>query len=180
MKNIKRLLLALAVILVLPMCKKGENDPFISLRSRDARITAKWKLTKIEGKTTIAAVPTEYKYDGSIYSMTTTPGGTTTATGTFEMTIDKRGSLLYSGSYTQNAQQTVTTGENYWYWISNNKNKCYIYLGVPVGGQTLFVGGEYAIDQLKHKELILAKKDENTTGTVKTTTEMKYTFTKAE
>ena len=50
MKNLKiALFVVLAATFILPSCKKGENDPFISLKSRDARITAKWKLTKIEG-----------------------------------------------------------------------------------------------------------------------------------
>jgi len=29
---------------LLPTCKKGENDPFLSLRSRKAKITGEWKL----------------------------------------------------------------------------------------------------------------------------------------
>jgi len=41
------LILTCAVLLAggLTSCKKGENDPFLSLRSRKARVTGKWNLT---------------------------------------------------------------------------------------------------------------------------------------
>ena len=45
-KNILFIALSLVVgSTVLTGCKKGENDPFLSLKSRDARITELWKLT---------------------------------------------------------------------------------------------------------------------------------------
>ena len=43
-----------AILLTAPFiissCKKGANDPTISLRSRDARIEGKWTMKKLEGK----------------------------------------------------------------------------------------------------------------------------------
>jgi hypothetical protein len=46
MKNIKLLLLFVILIsTILPSCKKGENDPFLTLRARKARITGEWRLT---------------------------------------------------------------------------------------------------------------------------------------
>lgn len=35
---------------IISSCKKGANDPSISLRSRDARIEGKWTMKKLEGK----------------------------------------------------------------------------------------------------------------------------------
>ncbi len=34
--------------LVLEGCKKGENDPFLTLSSRRARLAGDWKMTKLE------------------------------------------------------------------------------------------------------------------------------------
>jgi hypothetical protein len=46
MKNFKiALFVVLAAAFVLPSCKKGENDPFLSLHSRKARVVGEWKLT---------------------------------------------------------------------------------------------------------------------------------------
>lgn len=38
------LLLVLASFLIFPSCKKGENDPFLSLRSRKNRLSGEWVL----------------------------------------------------------------------------------------------------------------------------------------
>jgi hypothetical protein len=56
--NYKKLVLCFgfAILLTTPIiissCKKGANDPTISLRSRDARIEGKWNMKKMEGKVT--------------------------------------------------------------------------------------------------------------------------------
>jgi hypothetical protein len=39
----------LAISFILTSCKKGEEDPFFSLKSRKARLKGEWKLTDIEG-----------------------------------------------------------------------------------------------------------------------------------
>lgn len=41
---------AISTPLFISSCKKGANDPSISLRSRDARIVGKWNMKKMEGK----------------------------------------------------------------------------------------------------------------------------------
>ncbi|MBD78400.1 MAG: hypothetical protein CL840_05740 [Crocinitomicaceae bacterium] len=41
----KNLLLILAVVAALSACKKGENDPFISLKTRKGRLSGDWKVT---------------------------------------------------------------------------------------------------------------------------------------
>jgi hypothetical protein len=46
----KVFLVMLAALIVIPAfqsCKKGENDPAISFRSRDARLIGNWKLVKV-------------------------------------------------------------------------------------------------------------------------------------
>ena len=47
MKSNKVLLIALSILLAVPFfnsCKRGDNDPFISFKARDSRISAVWEL----------------------------------------------------------------------------------------------------------------------------------------
>ena len=50
MKNFLTMVsLTMFAFTIFQSCKKGDNDPAISLRSRDARLIANWKLVKIDG-----------------------------------------------------------------------------------------------------------------------------------
>lgn len=44
--NTIKLLLIFVILTgtILPSCRKGEGDPFLTLRSRKARITGEWKM----------------------------------------------------------------------------------------------------------------------------------------
>jgi len=54
MKNVNKLVfLALAGALAFTGCKKGADDPAISLRSRDSRLEGEWTLSSIEGTATV-------------------------------------------------------------------------------------------------------------------------------
>ena len=46
----KKILTIMLIVTAFVGCKKGEEDPIISLRSRDARITGTWELKKMEVK----------------------------------------------------------------------------------------------------------------------------------
>lgn len=48
MRNAFILLLASATLLPISSCKKGENDPFFSLRTRKARLEGEWTVDKAE------------------------------------------------------------------------------------------------------------------------------------
>jgi len=48
MKAIKQLLVCSTVSVLLLGCQKGEDDPFLSLRSRDARVTGTWEMTAMK------------------------------------------------------------------------------------------------------------------------------------
>jgi hypothetical protein len=172
------LLLVLVAVMVLPSCKKGADDPFISLRSRDGRITAKWKLTKIEG-TQISnfgtTVTTTATYDGTTMTTTSSPGGTSTSTGTYEMTIDKQGNVSWAETYASGGSSDVQSGEDHWQWLSSNKNKDYLEIG---GGNHFFQGGTFYVDELKGKELILQYTTQNVDNGETSSTDVSYTFTK--
>lgn len=68
---------AVALAANLSSCKKGENDPFLSMKSRRARVAGEWTVTKQEGTST----STSYNSGGG-FTTTTVTNGTTTYNGT--------------------------------------------------------------------------------------------------
>ena len=151
MKKIQKLiLLALTVALILPACKKGENDPFLSFRSRKSRVAGEWtvdfkeevrKTTKIEPSVHGSSTETT-TISGSTYTNTfVDASGTDTDNGTvrtFTYTYEKDGgwssvyeftviTILGSGTFAT-TQTTVTKIECSGVWnflgkIGDAKNK---------------------------------------------------------
>jgi len=98
MKNLFKTFIAVAIVSVtVQSCKKGEDDPAISLRSRDARLIGEWKLSKYDSKLEVRKANTNTNvggtsstetltitevFDGSVetktisYQDVTSPGGT--------------------------------------------------------------------------------------------------------
>ncbi|MGM0477974.1 MAG: hypothetical protein ACQERC_02040 [Bacteroidota bacterium] len=166
--NAIRLVLALFVgVLVLESCKKGENDPFLSLRSRDNRITGEWELTKYDSESTTTVS------DGSNTV-------TTTTTTTFEddiwttMQDGNTSSISYSRTLTMKKDGTYTMKETEdgevsesggrWSWLDDAKKKRRVLLDNE---------GVFYIDQLKHKEMIFTNEtnsSEQDGGTTESTT----------
>jgi hypothetical protein len=130
-KLAKSILLIAAVALVAPACKKGDNDPGLSLKSRASRLAGEWSLDSYTLKTNT----TERDSDGDRYvtdseltltgnsatsksTTTYTPavgtGSTSTSqlTGTvsdYKVTIEKEGT--YKRSWTiKNTSSSVTFG----------------------------------------------------------------------
>ncbi|MFH2142767.1 MAG: hypothetical protein ABIJ97_10110 [Bacteroidota bacterium] len=64
------ILVVLAIPFIVTSCKKGENDPFISLKSRNARLVGEWKISESTVSNT-----SNYTYDGSTYTQTTSTVG---------------------------------------------------------------------------------------------------------
>jgi hypothetical protein len=146
-KNI--LVIALGLLVgstVLTGCKKGENDPFLSLKSRDARITETWKLVGLEGKnvTTDASGTDEF---------TTTYNGTTVSeafnqtvynTYAYSLTVEIRKDGTYQSIEMEDGDTETIDGR--WYWLDSKKNKTTISLDNL---------GTFEVNGLKSKELIL-------------------------
>lgn len=170
-KNILVMALGLLVgSMVLTGCKKGENDPFLSFKSRDARITETWKLVKIDGK-----------------EISTDPSGTDTYTTTFDGTTASEafnGSVFSTYSYSLTVEIKkdgtyqsieVTDGDTEtidgrWYWLNSKKNKTSISLDNL---------GLFEVNGLKSKELILKNysKDVTVNSGVSSTDESTTTWT---
>ncbi len=116
-------------------CAKGENDPFFTLHSRDARLTQKWKLVSFNGTRvqTIDSVETnvEYTFDGTnLY--TTTNGVTTSVNYIFTMEIKANGEV-FSQEFQNNASNVTepisqSSKTSFWYWGDDDKTKTAVYL----------------------------------------------------
>ena len=100
-------LLAMLAFGLLFSCKKGENDPFISLRSRKARIVGEWKLQKGFEKTT-GTYPEAIVY-GETTGTKTDDSGTRNFTYFKEYTFKKDGN--YSYTYTEKMDGDTATIE---------------------------------------------------------------------
>lgn len=142
-------------------CKKGKDDPFISLRSRAGRLCRAWKLTTISGNSAGNTVT----YDGS----TVTVAGTTLwVSTTFDITFNKDASVNFLESKTNNttgSEAPTITDKSYWTWLDSKKSKEFLQLPESVNPFGLIpatsVNGRFYVDCLKATKLVLVCDDEN-------------------
>ena len=183
-------------------CKKGTNDPSISLRSRDARLIQKWKLTGMTSTvtsvdtntigTTFTTITTTKTFDGTTLSSTmsitngttgTTNSTTATSTGSYLLTINKDGTVSYTQTYKATGVPLETnTGTGTWNWLDAKKSKTDLMLYLNADYNTSFDflptnnPEECTIDKLSEKELVLKVSYSSTFNKNTTTTNMTYTF----
>lgn len=115
-------------------CKRGENDPFLTFHTRDARLTQEWKLVSFNGTSvkTLDGVETniEYTFDGTTL-YTTINGNTSSSAYEFTMEVKADGEVFSSETSIAldgggvNAQSTKTS---FWYWGDDDKNKTAVYM----------------------------------------------------
>lgn len=155
-------LIAIVVLTTIAGCKKGENDPFLSLKSRKARISGEWKLsegtlvnTSTDNGFTESEITTyngtSVSYDGDIYAYTETL--TIDKEGTFEVKIVEdgeaytvRGNWFFSGKSKDadlKKKEAIIFSETEYISASGISKYTGLY-----GDQILL------IDQLKNKEII--------------------------
>jgi hypothetical protein len=143
-------------------CKKGENDPFLSLRSRKARITGEWKLSQgtitssftsgsLSGSSTQIYTGSTCTSDGNTYSYS--ENLTIKKDGTYEVVIvddgfvyTVKGLWFFAGKIKdldiKNKEAVVFSEQQY-----NESGYSETYKG-------LYGGDVMIIDQLKNKEII--------------------------
>lgn len=145
-QNFRLAIIAVLSITLLAGCKKGENDPFLSLKSRNARITGTWRLVSQESTQTdvdngVSEVYTS-TYDGTTLT-NTDPWGTSSITYSHTIEIKK------DGKYKMTRVEDGTTYENQgnWWWINSKKKKVRIAFDDD--------WGSFYIDRLKNKEMVL-------------------------
>jgi hypothetical protein len=180
----KRLLLVLLVaVFAIPTfqsCKKGENDPSISLRSRKARLVAEWELkegsiTTVNGGTTVI-----YTFNGT--TMTSSLGGSVNYTQTCEIVKDGTFKL----TILDDGDSRVDEGQ--WYFLEGNKDKelkskeavAFVVTkrtDTPAGGSPnistyVSISPDYMwqLDELKNKEIIVKTNEVYTGGSTNSTT----------
>jgi hypothetical protein len=184
MKAIKYIAIAaVALSAGLTSCKKGENDPFLSLSSRKARLTGEWTLSSSSSTSTNSfggsSSTTTRTYNGTTETTVYTVGaGSTTSTENFtvEMAINKDGTFTRTLNNTTNQEKYEESGN----WTFAGKNKTAEYknkeLVVLYVKKTVFTdltnssntqttestsvnnGSAMVIDQLKGKEIIFISK----------------------
>ena len=148
--------------------KKGEDDPFVSLKSRKARVAGDWKVTSLTYTTTYTnsgVTSTEIMtMNGSTYTLTETdPSGTTTTTGTWtiENTFDKDGT--YKSTDTEDGDVTSSTGTwNFSGGVGELKNKSQITMyelsSTSTGNSNTWTGNyvdqAYDLKELKNKMMV--------------------------
>ncbi len=156
-------------------CKKGPNDPFMSIHTRKARVVGDWKISAGSGSDqTGSQTPTTWTYDGTTYSSTS---GSTTTTSNLTITM----SFVKDGTYKSVTTTTATgfsdavteTGTwNFTGKVGDDKNKDHIVMKTLVSTDVTTIGstsststdtytGDDApvsimmLDELKNKEIIM-------------------------
>jgi hypothetical protein len=166
----------LFVILMLSACKKGENDPLISLRTRKARVAGEWKMK--EG--TLLSEKRDRNYHLYIfrttYSKNTwertndyffqgTSQGQSKYSGTckYEMSVKKDGSFKYS----QTEDNVLKISYGTWSFsgsVGKHKNKDQLLVTLDSVtnnyAKTIFYKGSdlaltYTIKELRNKKMVL-------------------------
>ncbi|MFT6503677.1 MAG: hypothetical protein ACJASQ_003815 [Crocinitomicaceae bacterium] len=150
MRNLKFAAIAIIAVVTLGACKKGENDPFLSLKSRNARITGVWNLTEGSSSSTNSET-----FSGA----TTTDSQSTTTTATTQTQTDNGSSttipytqtmeIMKDGTYVRTvvADGSTQTNTGNWWWENSKKKKVRIAFDDDYGSMY--------IDRLKNKELVL-------------------------
>lgn len=144
MKSLSGLLF---IVLFLFSCRKGENDPFLSLKSRDARIKGTWilKESTFEEQETDIFGTEIYKESFNGSTMTISNDGVEMNSYSFSETLE----INKEGDYTLSS---VEDGETYyvsgsWWWLNDSKKKTRISFDDDIES--------YEIDRLTNNELVL-------------------------
>jgi hypothetical protein len=133
------MVIALLSTISITSCKKGENDPFLSLKSRTSRLTGEWKLTSGTVKETSTSgsstTTTTTTYTETSKTEVTT-SGSSSQTDVFNYTQDivfeKTGGyssivvetqISSDGSDIPSNYQTTTTDNETGHWAFLGKNK---------------------------------------------------------
>lgn len=164
----KIFLVIVAAITIFSGCKKGANDPFISLKCRKARVVGEWKATSVKFTNTFTSGSTtftsSYSYANGTWT-TTSSGSNNSGVGSYEVAFNKDGT--YTMTTVTDDERTVVEGTwNFSGKIGDDKNKDHIILkttsetttdGSGVSVTTYDVNsfdGSYYLDELGSKQMV--------------------------
>ena len=168
-------------------CKKGENDPGLSLKSRKGRLAGEWKLVKAEENSTQTGATAQTKtFDGTNWTANGTKDNTAY---TKRVTFEKDGTFKMEETWAA----ITTTATGVWFFSGKNKeaelkNKEAVIVSVSsvthAGGTETYTGvtadDMWMLDKLSGKELIVVEEGtevDSPTGGTATTTTWKNTYT---
>lgn len=169
-----------AVISVFASCKKGENDPFISFRSRKARVAGEWNCVSGYGSRTYPSSPSDngsWVFENGKYTYTEN-GTSETIDRRLAYTFEKDGTFKFADV----VNKEVVTGKGKWdlqEGVGDVKKKSRIdlyftTLEFPTSGTFFFHSNEvdrsYHLDELRHEKMVWHK-----TITVKPPDGIEYT-----
>jgi hypothetical protein len=203
MKKYKQILPVLAAIVIsmaFTGCKKGEDDPVLSLQSRKARVAGEWKITKMEGTSSStfsgSATHCTETFDGSTYTKTCGTGTPDVISGAWTFDFKRDGTFTSHLDFTDEGDRSIWDFEGTWTFLCgvvDKKNK--EQLGITFtkltsvlsssGGSSvsaMWSGKERAytvwdIKQLKSKEMVWYLKTANSNINSSTESESTVTLT---
>lgn len=117
-------LILLGMSLLFSSCRKGEDDPFLSFRSRNARLSGDWKLDaakfRREDKLDQKIVATTYTFEGNVMTGVQSQLGFPNYIGTSTyrefVTFEKDGT--YNMKIISDSENSTTSGN--WMWLYEN------------------------------------------------------------
>jgi len=167
-------MLCIISLLIFDGCKKGSQDPAISLRSRNSRICGQWQLASVDGKTLNSNYATTYSFSGTDYTVTTPNYTTTYKSYDLQMKISKDNTIQITEVYSSLSGTSYSTTLNlYWNWIDCEK-KTMIYL--PLTSFAISNSREWDLVKLSHKQIILNYKRSETDNSASYSTDVTLTF----
>ncbi len=123
--NKKLLALGLAIFMIASIftsCKKGEEDPALSLSSRKARLTGTWKLTSANFTEKGQNYTNVYTFDGTILTVNYNYSGWTgTDNSSYSLTMTINKDNTFEIEEIDDGDRTVTEG--YWFFAPANKDE---------------------------------------------------------
>ena len=178
MTYVKLASVLLISLMVFSECKKGEDDPKISLRTRKARLAGEWRLVSGSASMTTDGYNEAYVFDGSNVKYTTTLYYPVSAKYVLNLTILKDGTFTFkeflfgstleaSGTWNFNAGVGKTKKKEQVNFSIDDVQSGYTY------GYNLFnryeVSFVYTIRELRNKRLVI-----NSSGKIYQNSKGKY------
>lgn len=157
MKKSILMLAAGALLLATPSCKKGENDPFMSLASRKARISGEWNVASYEMESHTTSGSDSWhnteSFDGSNITSTwsqTVSGSTSSGNGTDVITVSMFDFIINKDGTYEMHKNMVTVSSTTIGGITDTDTKTETYTEM---GSWSFIGK--AKDEYKNKERVV-------------------------
>lgn len=159
MKKTILMFAAAGLLLATPSCKKGENDPFMSLSSRKARVAGDWEITNLTQSTLNTESDGDWQSNETTYSGGTITNVYTDYDGT-NQTSTTTTSTLNEGTYTFNKDGTYSA---VWNTTSSSSFTLLGYTTVTTNVQTSTTTGNWSFlgkvkegeETFKNKERII-------------------------